>query len=117
MPNSTTKTGFVFKDQDDVYLGIFEDDGVNEFSPISDFDGIYEDLLPTKVMIVEVEFDTNDRIMINDLCSIEVGKEDDDGFIPVEFTTMLKDLNFPSDDMNDMFIGFANEAGRKTNVN
>ena len=117
MSNDNTKTGFVFKDQDEVFLGIFENGGVTDFNPISDFDGIYENLLPTNVMVVEIEFDTNDRIMINDLCSIQVGLDDDDGFTPVEFTELLNDLEFPSDDMNDMFIGFAKEAGSKTNVN
>ena len=118
MPNSITKTGFVFKDQDDiVYLGLFENGGVNDFSEISDFDGIYIDLLLTKVVVVEVSFDTGGRFWINDLCSFEVGKETDDGFIPTEFNTMLKDLDFPSEDMNEVFRTFAKDAGSKTNVN
>ena len=118
MSDDIKKSGFVFKDQDDVvYLGIFENGAVNEFSAISDFDGIYIDLLLTKVVAVEISYGVGGRFWINDLCSFEVGKETDEGFIPTEFTTMLEELDFPSDDMNDIFIKFAKDAGSKTNVN
>jgi len=49
------KHGLVFKTEDDqVWLGHFENGKIESFSPISDFESIYEDLPETKFCVVEI---------------------------------------------------------------
>jgi len=108
---SDIKNGLVFKDADEeVWFGIFENGGIASFSPISDFESIYEDLPETKFCVVEIEFRENDNVAINDLMWIEIGKveegkdpDNDDNFEPKTISYMLTDMKFPSPEADEMF--------------
>jgi len=105
-------TGFIFKEDDDVFLGLFENGHVADFLPISDWDGIYDGLEETKIMVVEVKR-SNGSVAINDLVSLEIGKNiDGDEFLPVVVREMLQDLDFPSEDTDMMFASYLTEAGK-----
>jgi len=109
--------GLIFNDGDNgIWLGLYEEDTIREFSTLSDFDGVYEDLALSKFAFVEVENADEERVMVNDICTFEVGRtgvsDDEVGIALV--TEMLEDLRFPSEDCDDMFRNFLMEAG-KTN--
>lgn len=105
------QNGLVFKtDDEQVWLGIFENGGIESFSPISDFELIYEDLPETKFCVVEIEFLENDNVAVNDLMWVEIGKveegkdpDNDENFESKTITYMLTDMEFPSEDANEMF--------------
>lgn len=92
--------GLIFADQDEVWLGIYENGTIRKFAPISDFDGVYENLTLDKFSFIEMTEEVNDRVSIKDLWTIQVRK------IGGEFTTvaeMLHDLDFPSEHTDDLF--------------
>jgi len=105
------KHGLVFKTEDEqVWLGHFENGKIESFSPISDFESIYEDLPETKFCVVEIEILENDNVSINDKMWIEIGKVEegkdpdaDDNFEPKTVTQMLTEMKFPSEDADEMF--------------
>ncbi len=107
-----TKTGFIFKDQDDeIHLGIFENGSVASFERISDWERIYDNLLRTKIAVVEVEYTINAQISIKDLCTLEITRTDDE-HDTVEITQLLEELKFPSEAADDMFASFVQSTGR-----
>ena len=110
--------GLVFKDDnDDIWLGRYENGTIREFNPLSDFEGIYNELATSKLAFVEVKDDENKRIWINDICKFEVGKQNEDSnneIAIVSVEDMLKEFNFPSEDSDSMFGSFLVSAG-KTN--
>lgn len=109
-----TRYGVVFKDEnDDIWLGKYENGTVKEFGPLSDFEGIYDDLELTKFSFVEINEGENDQVWINDICKFELGKEieEDGNGYAVPVTQVLVELEFP-DGTDDLFGGFLQSAGK-----
>lgn len=111
---SETKKGIIFRGSDDeIWLGYYENGRVTQFDNISDFENIYEDLPLEKLTIVDVQILENDNIMINDLVTFELGQQLEDGdFVTRTVEYMLEDLQFPSEDSDNMFGTFLNDIGK-----
>jgi RNase adaptor protein for sRNA GlmZ degradation len=111
---SEPQHGIVFKDADDeIWMGRYENGTVRSFYPLSDFEGVYESLEYTKVFLVEIQDEPNERVLIRDLQRLEVGKKDNNGeFIPVTVEEMLLDMKFPSEESDAMFGSFINHVGK-----
>jgi len=104
------KKGLIFKDDNGVWLGVLENGSIASFNPVSDFDGVYDELPETKFCVVEIEFLENDNIAINDKTWVEIGlaKDGKDPAIEGNFESktisfMLQDMEFPSEDADLMF--------------
>ena len=107
--------GLIFRDEnDDIWLGKYENGTVRVFNPLSDFEGIYDDLELTKIAFVQVD-EKGDQLWIRDVCKFEVGKGDgmmDESLEPVVVTEMLEELDFPSTESDDMFGSFLTASGK-----
>jgi len=115
--------GLVFKDEnDDVWLGIYENSTIRVFGSLSDFDGSYDDLELSKFSFVEIEEDANDRIWIKDLHRFEMCQrpnineslEDQNDPDVINISQFLTEIHFPSEESDDVFSTFLNTSG-KTN--
>jgi len=108
--------GLIFKDAaDDIWLGKYDNGSIKEFGTLSDMEDIYEDLPLEKFAFVELKEEMHGRIWINDVSRFEIGKRDedsDDSITPKPVTELLKALNFPSDDCDNMFRSFLHAAGK-----
>ena len=110
--------GLVFRDDDDeIWLGKYENGTIQAFGALSDFDGIYEELELSKFAFVEIDEGENEQIAIRDICSFEIGKQDESGAEEVDtisVTEMLQEVNFPSEE-SDSMLGSLLAAGGKSN--
>ena len=109
--------GLVFRDEeDDIWLGIYENSTIRAFGPLSDFEDVYVDLPLSKFEFVEVNEDTNERIYINDLFSFEMcrSQDDDNNDAPdvINIVDFLKEIDFPCDGSDDVFRTFLKESGK-----
>ena len=111
-----TNYGLIFKDEeDDIWLGEYKNDTVRKFSMLSDFEDVYGDLALEKFAFVEVKMEANEQIWINDVSSFEIGKREDyetEEVKTVAVTTMLTEMQFPSEDSDNMFRSFLLNAGK-----
>ena len=111
--------GIVFRDaNDDIWLGLYENSTIRDFGPLSDFDGFYTDLPYTKFAMVAVREAENEQVLLKDICTFEVGRHKENVYdedpTPTAVTEMLADMNYPSDETDEMFTSFLGSAG-KTN--
>ena len=96
------RIGLVFRNQDIIVLGEYNDDGEmdeNCMGIISDDVGIYAELAPNKFEVVEVERNAEDEISLKDRLSYTIGEGEgvesvmeiyrDD---PEEFFNIINDL-------------------------
>ncbi len=113
--------GLVFKDEnDDVWLGIYENSTIREFGSLSDYEGSYSDLEPSKFAFVEVEEDTNDRLWIKDLHTFEMCQRPGSENIPeseddpdvVNISAFLLEVEFPSEASDNVFETFLSNSGK-----
>lgn len=94
------KFGLVFKDDETVYLGCYDQDrNITSFDEISDFNGIYDSLNVTQFSFVEIG-DGDDTVDINDICSFTISDPDGND---APITEMLHGLNFPSEETHKAF--------------
>jgi len=109
------KYGLIFNDGDDgIWMGMYKNGIIREFRTLSDFEGVYDDLALSKFAFVAVKEDDNERVWIKDICTFEIGRQRDEGEEVgiTSVTEMLKDLDFPSEDSDNMFITFLTSAGK-----
>lgn len=108
-----TQFGVIFKDDDDdIWLGKYENGTVRDFGSLSDFEGIYYDMELTKFAFVEIKNGENDQVSIRDICKFELGEEPEPGSYAVPVTRVLEELDFPSESSDAMFGGFLQSAGK-----
>jgi len=109
--------GLVFRDEEDnIWLGMYEDSTIRAFGPMSDFEGVYENLPLSKFAFVSIKDEGNGRIWINDLHDFEMcaGQDHENADDPdvISITEFLHEIDFPSDVSNDVFRRFLNESGK-----
>ncbi len=116
MNNSQTdvRKGVIFRSgTGDVFLGSFDNGQITTFNSISDFDGVYDKMLPEKIHLVDISYGEGDSFWIKDLGAFEVGGHDESGeFIPGPVEEMLNELQFPSEETDNMFNSFLNDIGK-----
>jgi len=109
--------GIVFKDDnDDVWMGEYENGSIAAFNPLTDFENVYEDLTSVKFMFVEIEEGSNEQVLINDLCSFEVGRESEslegEETKPMAVEDVLKQMQFPSEETDSLFASFYSDMNK-----
>lgn len=115
---STEKYGLIFKDEDDeIWLGMYENAAINKFKIISDFDGVYDKLSHEAFSLVEVGTDSNERFWLKDIYSFTMTCREEDAPEETELdavtaTDVLKQMGFPSEDADSMFRSFLANAGK-----
>ncbi len=114
--DSAINYGLIFKDgEDDVWLGKYNNGTIRDFGALTDSEGVYEDLPMEKFAFVKYKESENDRLLISDISTFEIGKSTDHGeneIEPKHVTEMLEAMNFPSEDSDNMFRSFLNAAGK-----
>ena len=102
------RIGLVFRNNEILVLGEYNDDGMmdeDSMGIISDFDELYKDLPPNKFEVVEVirsEKNGEDQIELKDYHSYTIGEEENIESImeiymdnPKDFFTIINDLYEP----------------------
>ncbi len=116
--NETTNYGLIFRDdEDNIWLGMYDNSTIKEFATLSDFDNIYGDLPLEKFIFVEVQELLNGSVRTNNINIFGIGKRPNYETEEIETASvqeMLKEVNFPSDQSDLIFRSFLSELG-KTN--
>lgn len=118
MNNETENYGLIFRDdEDNIWMGMYENATITSFFPLSDFDNVYGDLALEKFAFVGVQESENEQVWINDINTFEVGKQpnyEKNEVEAIQVETMLAEMKFPSKESDSMFKSFLAEVG-KTN--
>jgi len=108
------QNGIIFRDEEDqIWLGKYEDGTIKSFESLADYEGFYDDLPLERLVFVEID-EQGEQLWIKDLFTFTVGKDDgtNEDIDPVVITQVLEDLGFPSEESDDMFASFLTAAGK-----
>lgn len=114
-----TSYGVMFINEDEeVWIGKYENDTIREFFPFSNYWHVDEDLVPDKFIFVAInEGSSVEEVYVNNICVFEIGRgsmTDDKLISSVTAEMMLNEMEFPSNDTDELFRQFLVESG-KTN--